>query len=337
MINKDLLKEMIDKKLVDVQKHPTADLFIYNYSPTVQYEKLWNEITLQTRGLILDAEMNVIARPFKKFFNLEEHQPEDIPLEHFDVTDKLDGSLGITYHLNGVPFIATRGSFTSEQALHATEILHNKYGHLLDRLDKDKTYLFEIIYRDNRIVVDYGDIDDLFLLSIICNKTGEEFFYDIGFPMTKKYDGIRDINTLRQIQEDNKEGFVIRFKSGFRVKIKFDEYVRLHRILTGVSNIAIWEYLRDGLPFDELLDKVPDEFYNWVKLTITQLQDKYNEILNEAKSNFKELESRKETAFYFQTQKYPSVMFALLDGKSPDKLIWRMIRPKFSKAFKIEN
>ena len=80
---------MVDEKLVSVQKHPDAALYIYNYSPRVQFEKLWNEVTLQTRGLILDAEMNIIARPFKKFFNLEEHQPEDIPQMPFDAYEKI--------------------------------------------------------------------------------------------------------------------------------------------------------------------------------------------------------------------------------------------------------
>ena len=141
---------MLDEKLVSVQKHPDADLFIYNYSPKVQYDKLWNEITLQTRGLILDAEMNVVAKPFGKFFNLEEHQPEEIPQLPFDVFEKMDGSLGILYWLNDKPFIASRGSFESEQAIKATEILHQRYADTFIRLDKNSTYLFEIIYPTNQ-------------------------------------------------------------------------------------------------------------------------------------------------------------------------------------------
>jgi len=224
MLNKELLKQMIDEKLVSVQKHPTADLFIYNYSPRVQYEKLWNEVTLKTRGLILDSNMNIIASPFGKFFNLEEHAPEEIPSLPFNVYDKLDGSLGIIYWLNDKPFVATRGSFTSDQAIHATEILHTKYNHLFDKLDKDKTYLFEIIYPQNRIVVDYGSLDDLILLTIICNKTGEESLEDIGFKTVKIFDGINDIQKLKELEEENKEGFVIRFNNGFRIKMKFAEW-----------------------------------------------------------------------------------------------------------------
>lgn len=335
-MRKELLQQMVNEKLVSVQKHPDTDLFIYNYSPKVQYEKLWNEVTLQTRGLILDGSGNVIARPFGKFFNLEEHKPDEIPQLPFDVYEKMDGSLGILYWVNDKPFIATRGSFTSDQSVHATEILYSKYPHTFDKLDKTATYLFEIIYPQNRIVIDYGDMDDLILLTVIDNATGDERIEDIGFPIVKRFDGINDLQELKTLEENNKEGFVVRFKNGFRVKMKFAEYVRLHRIIAGVSNVAIWEYLSQGKSFDELLEKVPDEFYNWVNKTQSELMNQFNQILAENKAVFKELETRKETALYFQTQKYPSILFSMLDNKTPDKIIWRMIRPKYSKPFKTD-
>ena len=336
-INKQLLQQMLDERLVIVQKHPAADLFIYNYTNKAQYDRIWNEITLQSRGLILDADLNIVARPFKKFFNLEEHLPGEIPDEPFEVYEKVDGSLGILYWLNDVPYIATRGSFISDQALHATKILHQKYPHTFDKIDRNATYLFEIIYPGNKIVVDYADKDDLVLLAVINNSTGEDMpLQDIGFPIVKKYNGINDLNQLKNLEEENKEGFVIRFKSGLRVKVKFTEYLRLHRIITGVSNLVIWEHLSEGRSFDDLLEKVPDEFYEWVKQTSDDLTAQYDAILTESQNSFKQLSTRKETALYFQTQKYPSVLFAMLDGKPFDKIIWKMIRPRYTKPFKIE-
>lgn len=333
-LNKELLKELVKNKLVSVQRHPYADLFIYNYSPKVQYERLWNEVTLRTRGLILDSEMNVVARPFNKFFNLEEHKPNEIPKLPFDVYEKMDGSLGILYWLNNKPFIATRGSFEGEQANHATRILYEKYEHTFDKLDKASTYLFEIIYPQNRIVVDYGAMDDIILLSVIDKETGVERMEDIGFPIVKKYDGINDLNELRALEGDNKEGFVVRFKNGFRVKMKFAEYVRLHRMITGISNITIWEHLSEGRSIDELLENVPDEFYGWVKETKDELIKEFNIILEESRKTFKEFGTRKETALYFKTQKYSAVLFSMLDKKTPDRIIWKMIRPEYSKPFK---
>ena len=92
MIDINKLNELVNQKYVSVQKHPEADLYIYNYTQNAQYEGFWNQITLMCRGLILDGQGNIIARPFPKFFNLEEHQPEEIPKENFEVFEKMDGS-----------------------------------------------------------------------------------------------------------------------------------------------------------------------------------------------------------------------------------------------------
>ena len=335
-INEVLLQQMIEERIVNVVKHPTENLFIYNYTSKAQYDKVWNEVTLLTRGLILDRELNIVSRPFKKFFNFDEHKKEEIPLLPFVVQEKLDGSLGILYWVKDKPFIATRGSFDSMQAIHGNEILYSKYNSSFEKLDRRKTYLFEIIYPGNRIVIDYGNIDDLILLAVIDNENGLDVELDktIGFKTVEHYDGLDNFEKIKLLEYENKEGFVIKFQNSFRTKIKFSEYVKLHKIITGVSNIAIWEYMKDGKDLDELLEKVPDEFYNWVKQTKNDLQNHFLTIYDESKKVFKELATRKETALYFQQQKYPAVLFGMLDGKKPDNIIWRMIRPTFSKAYK---
>lgn len=337
-LNLDLLNQAVTEKWVSVQKHPEADLFIYNYAPVVQYQKLWNEVTRLTRGLILDGQGRVAARPFPKFFNLEEHQPGEIPPEPFDVFEKADGSLGILYWLGDQPAIATRGSFASEQALHATDLLRCRYASCFSRLERGVTYLFEIIYPANRIVVDYGDQDDLLLLAVLDNQTGRDLPLpeDLPFPQIRRYDGVRDLVQLRQLEQDNQEGFVIRFQSGFRVKVKFAEYVRLHRLLTQTSSTLIWEHLANRRPLEELLEKVPDEFYGWVKQTQAELESQYAEILKEAQASFKTFPSRKDCAAYYFTQKYPHILFRLLDGKDPGELIWKLIKPPYSRPFKTE-
>lgn len=336
-INLPELQSLIDQKYIAVQKHPHAELYIYNYTPKVQYERLWNELTLLCRGLILDAFGKIIARPFPKFFNLEEHLPEQIPNESFDVFEKLDGSLGILYWLQDEPFIATRGSFDSEQARKATRFLYSTYASSIPFLQKERTYLFEIIYPENRIVVDYGGKEELILLAILNNKTGEDLpLEDIGFPLVKKYDGLHDIRQLRKLATENQEGFVVRFKNGFRVKVKFEEYVRLHRILTGVSNQMIWEMLREDKPLDEMLDHVPDEFYQWVKHTREKLLSEFAAIENQCRQDFRILEDRKTTALYFMTCAYPGILFSMLDNKDYKPAIWKMIKPRHEKPFKTE-
>ncbi len=333
-MNFELLEEMVEQGFIYKKKHPTADLFIYNYSQKAQYERAWNEATLSARGLILDSDHRIAAKPFGKFFNLGEHKPEEIPSLPFEVFEKMDGSLGILYWIGDDPFIATRGSFKSDQAKHATKLLYNEYSNLFHLIDRESTYLFEIIYPDNRIVVDYKGLDELILLTVIDNKTGEERLDEIGFQVVKQFSGEDDLNSLLDFEEDNKEGFVIRFSNNFRIKVKFAEYVRLHKIMTNISNVVIWEYLSQGRPLAELIEGVPDEFYEYVKETSKGLQHSFDSILEECQQVFKVLDSRKETALYFQKQIYPHVLFCLLDNKKPDKIIWKLVRPNYAKPFK---
>lgn len=334
MKNIELLNQMLEAGYLEVQRHPEHNLYIYNYSPTVQYERVWNEVTLACRGLILNDKYEIVARPFGKFFNLGEQENQILPNEPFEVFEKMDGSLGILYWIEDKPFIASRGSFASEQSDKANELLYSKYKDAVNKLEKGKTYLFEIIYPQNRIVVDYGDMEELVLLAIIDNETGLDLPLEaIGFPIVKKYHGIKDITKLKELEEANKEGFVVKFSNGLRYKIKFEEYLRLHRLVTRVSTINIWEYMKENQSFDEILDRVPDEFYDWVKKTVDELNTAFKEIENQCLKDFKVLESRKETALYFMTCKYPSVLFSMLDKNNYAPIIWKMIRPEFQKAF----
>lgn len=338
---KSKIKPYLEEKFISEQKHPEIDLWIYNYTSKAQYEKKWDEITMMCRGLILDNNGKIIARPFKKFFNMEEHIQKNgkLPSEDFKVYEKYDGSLGILYWLNDEPRLATRGSFTSEQAKKGTEILHTKFKHY--PFNKRLTYLFEIIYPKNRIVIDYKGKEELILLAVIDTETGEELPLEnfSEFPIAKIYGGITDIKKLKEMQEDNKEGYVIKFDSGLRLKLKFEEYVRLHRLVTETSSKRIWEYLKENKPVDELLDKVPDEFFKWVKEKIETLQKEYSLIEEEARkefNNIKRIEARKEFAQEAVKKRTKAILFRMLDNEDYSEVIWMMIKPKAENPFKIE-
>ncbi|MEM9823926.1 MAG: RNA ligase [Bacteroidota bacterium] len=334
-MNIELLNDMILENFVRVNKHPELELYIYNYTPKTQYEAQWNEITLACRGLILDGEGQVVARPFAKFFNIEELEGKPIPDLPFEVFEKMDGSLGISYWVDGEVRIATRGSFTSEQAEKANLMLNSRYAAAKAKMQEGRTYLFEIIYPENRIVVDYGEEESLTLLAVIDNETGKELpLEQLGFPLVRRYDGLADFRQLKILEEDNREGFVVKFQNDFRLKVKFSEYVRIHRIMTQVSTISIWEYLKDGKSFDEIIECVPDEFYDWVRETKAKLERQYAVIEAQAKADFKVLDSRKETAIYFMTCAYPKVLFLMLDNRSYNEAIWRRIRPDFERPFR---
>ena len=182
-IDIELFREHESQGLITCRSHPTEDLVIWNYTPKCTYAQAWDDVTIQSRGLITKLDGTIVSRPFPKFWNLEEDKVS-IPLEPFKVTTKEDGSLGVLYFIDDTPYIATRGSFISEQAIRGTEILHQKYKDF--HFKKQYTYLFEIVYPQNRIVVDYGDTEDLILLAIIHTETGEEFQHTQPLP-TREY------------------------------------------------------------------------------------------------------------------------------------------------------
>ena len=84
------LEKYYQDGLLSKQTHPIHDLTIWNYSPKVQYDKLWDDITIQCRGLVTNSNGDIIARPFKKFFNYEEVSIHDTPDEEFEIFEKMD-------------------------------------------------------------------------------------------------------------------------------------------------------------------------------------------------------------------------------------------------------
>lgn len=321
------------------QTHPSLDLTIWNYTPKVQYESLWDEITLSCRGLVTNSHGDIVARPFKKFFNYEEHVKEDLPNENFVVYDKMDGSLGILFNYHNQWIFASRGSFMSEQSIRGFEILKKyPYQHLL----KDKTYLFEIIYPENRIVVNYGNMERVVLLGAVNTETGVDYdihggaYVTMGFDVVQRYDGVHDFITLKSKIPNDKEGFVILFRNGTRMKLKGDEYVRLHRIITNISNRDIWELLKDGKPMDEILDRVPDEFYDWVKNTVSDFESNFTKIKESVEDEFYQLINKKEFAEKIKNNPNKHLLFKRLNSysKQLNDQIWGMLYPNYSKPFK---
>ena len=312
------------------------------------------------RGLITDLEGRIVARPFQKFFNLEEHEGEDSKLPYlnwkqdFIATRKLDGSLGILYQAEGKPCIATRGSFTSDQAEEGQRILEER-GYSDFAFDSELTYLFEIIYPQNRIVVDYGGQRDLILLDVVRNEDGTSPAYGeihgiaqrIGCPVVPDI-GFGDVKLRIALAEyskqnlPNEEGLVVRFDDGTRFKVKFEDYKRLHRLITGVNARHIWENLAAGNSLDELMDRVPDEFMEWVKKTVASLRAAFTsheknaqEILDSIVGRLGPDASRKDLALEIVKHKgLSSVMFHMLNGKDPAPLIWKMLKPISSTPFK---
>ena len=280
LVDPILLFDHVEKGFVSVQRHPTLPLFIYNYTQKATFENVWGDGTIDyCRGLIVcnsgDRCYEIISRPFKKFHNLNttsipETLEENLPNTTPTITAKLDGSLGILWQFEGEYGIATRGSFTSPQATWATTLLKERVKGLVPHryhstnlpTNSDSTYLFEIIYNDNRIVVDYP-FEDIVLIGLVNKETGEEACYETvvavaasrGFRCVEQITG-RSIHDCKADNIPNHEGYVISYDrlgtDPLKVKIKMEDYVRLHKIVTGMNPRSIWEKLSTGQDIDQL-------------------------------------------------------------------------------------
>jgi len=358
-MNMEEVKKRIDNGLITVRKHPFLDIFIYNYTTKTQYDGLWDEYTERCRGLIVDNKGHILNNPFRKFFNFGEKEYtkiENLPSEVPKVTEKIDGMLGILYEEgdNGDVAICTRGTFDSPFAIWATNWLRSK-GYSFGDFKKEYTYLFDIVYPDNKIIVDYKGRAELVLLAVRNNFSDEELDHvkeaqRLGLSYAKEYsfEKVEDaVKYLDGLQGSEFEGFVCKYTNGLRVKIKSLDYIRLHKLLSGVSARDIWLSLRDTGSVDSVVENVPDEFMQWVKRIETELKVSKMEILTKAMNitlDAKKLERRADQFDYISRRSKKDyglglrkIAVLLLDGnvRKAEFWAWQMIKPS-GEVFKIE-
>lgn len=341
------LQAETDNGNVNKQVHPTLPLAIYKYSQQCVFTRNWNETTLLCRGIVLDDQGEVVINSFPKFFNHAEgdglvgYTERKNSGVFYTVTDKMDGSLIQVARYKGQVVISSSGSFTSPQAMKATELLKNKH----DSIEEGWTYLFELIYPENRIVLDYGSKTSLTLLACRATATGFErtlSLLDGDFEIVPTVDyfvGLGEIeNELKKDKFINKEGYIVKFADGYRVKMKYDEYFRLHKIVSGVNEKYVWECLRDGVDIEASLVNIPDELFDFVKKAKAKLQAKFNVIETEALAllstlNILNLERKLQAQWLLSKhKKEAAVVFCMLDKKAYADRIWKQIEPEFKQG-----
>lgn len=314
--------------LGDVMVKRKDGLILFNYSPKAQYENRWNWFERNSRGLILDEVTGkVIARPFPKFWNWGENgRMTNAPI--VNVWEKLDGSLGICYRRHGEWHVATRGAFDSPQAQWATEWVRRNTS--LSRFpDVDVTLLFEIIYPDNRVVVDYGDRAECVLLAIRENLSGNYLrLRHPPLPIAKHYEiaDPAELVELCQKLDANSEGFVAEFADGQRFKFKGEEYKKLHRLISGLSFKYAVEVVQSGT-VEQARGAIPDEFLTEFNGWVDEIQCRVEEIQSAVDAQFAiaPKSERRDFALWVK-ENCPDLMhymFARLDNKDYLPILYR--------------
>lgn len=351
VLDSDLLERHVEDKLVRLREHPeNPDIVVANYAQSVSYGSLWDDVTSQCRGLIFNRDTGeVLARPWAKFFNHNQVEAPDMAgFGDIEVTDKMDGSLIIGWRDgHGGMRTSTKGSFNSEMVPVADSLLVDHGG--ID-IDPEWTPLFEVIYPGNRVVVDYHGKRDLFALGAVNMVTGEvvgpehEILDGWKGPRTEVFevDGINDV--LQMKPRENAEGVIIRdVDTGEMVKIKQDDYVDLHRMVTNMSTLHVWELLKND-DIAKLIDDAPDELYDSLQSHVNDFTSQHDaevdavmrvrdEILGDlGLSVDREMSREERKAFAIEVQgrgkRLSSKLFAATfnpDGLS--EMVWNDLRP----------
>lgn len=339
---KSELDKRVEQKLVTVTK--SGPLSLYNYSNSCVYEKQWDEYTMAARGLVIHDDGRIIARPWPKFFNMGERpetMPDALPAETPELSMKYDGSLLVVFFDGERWRAVTRGCWENIQTKYANEWLTQNH----HRLMVGYTFLFELVAPWNRIVVHYAQAD-MVLIGVIETESGNDWTYAAvqNYAQDRKLTPLRfERKPLTELKLDdpaikNEEGFVARFSSGLRVKLKYKQYLYLHKIVTGLSVKGIWEILASGNEPD--FSNVPDEFMGWYTKQRDKIKTEYEKVEQLAVLVYSQIgkrETRKDYAEQFT--KHPAIagaLFRMLDGKPHAELLWKQVKPNAHEVFKVD-
>ena len=145
-----MFSDLIDKGLVK-ESHQNG-LYVYKYAKKVFYDNLWHldDRLLEARGIILDAKGNIIHRPFKKVFNLNENGVTVDRDKEVLAVRKVNGFMGAVSYHNGYNLYGTTGSTVSDFAKLAEQEISKAGLHV----KPNYTYLFEIVHPSDPHIVE---------------------------------------------------------------------------------------------------------------------------------------------------------------------------------------
>ena len=156
----------------------------------------------------------------------------------------------------------------------------------------EATYLVEIIYPENRIVVKY-EFAGLVLLTMY-DGFGREIDYEglklegkyVGLPVVDKIscNSINDLLDKAKTIDCNQEGWVLHFDNGFRLKIKGDQYCRVHRMISNCTPLAVWDMIRHKENIDEVKKELPEEFHHDLDIIRCKIEAQFEKAYENAKA-----------------------------------------------------
>lgn len=334
-----------------LRKAEDEDLVQYNYSEYCNNAGLWDDITSFNRGNIYEKKTGkLIARAMPKFMNFgqlpEDKQKWFLSQHKFITTEKKDGCFGILYMYKGEVRCNSRGAFDNYVTDKIKELLP-KYL-MVKRLLEHNTLNVEVISPATKIICDYGNEEELYLLTAFnfehkeYDKNAVDLLANVLRMPTPKRNYMCWDNLLKWCKEADftEEGFVACVEeyngTAFeRVKLKSEDYLRIAKIKANLSKYTIWKLMKNDYEqnttlLQDYVKDVPDEFSSLVKQYIDELNNELDVLCKEAQTLYeqtKDIEQR-DLAKHLGDNVYKSCIFNLRNGKDIRKILIKMIQPE---------
>lgn len=332
------IKKTLESSPYKISIKEDENYYKLNYN---QIESDFSEnIVEECRGIIFRKSDNKpVCVPFTKFYNFGETRASKIDWASAKVLEKLDGSIISLWYDNHKWHVSTNGTIDSSTAQLQVSIVDSETRYRIDNyydlfrlaflkmkidyqefklnLNKDYTYIFELVSCYNRIVVPYKDTK-LYHIGSRNNYTLMEEDLDIGIEKPKKYN-IHTLEDCLRVAEElpfSEEGYVVVDAHWNRVKIKSPAYVAAHHLKNNgvITYSRVLDMIKIGGD-DDFISIYPEyrEIFESVKDKLTSFMKDCVDILFEF--NQVNFETRKEFAIWATSKRFPSLLFLLLDEK----------------------
>lgn len=239
-------------------QHPELPITIYNYTQKASFEEKWDNITINSRGLILNNDGRIVIKGPKKFFNKEEKWSAKFDISQSIISEKLDGyyisiKLDDLYGL----VISSRGSFCNKYTTSAEKLITEP---IRRQIQPNIQYFCELLQNfpgDEGIIVTRHPKPKLVCWAMR-GEDGKEIIPtkdNCPFEIARKMSFEESIQYLHQEVEG-----VVAYnpQTEERIKIKTDWFLNLHRLISDCTPNRVWEICKSGGQVEDL--DIPNEF-----------------------------------------------------------------------------
>ena len=276
-MNKDQLKKFVEEnpRLVSMRPAGTG-ISVLKYKKTVFYNNLWNDFLEECRGTIVDADFNVVSRPFTKIYNYGVEAKAPVLSGHTPLTAyrKVNGfMIAMSWHNNDI-LVSTTGSTDSPFVDLAKEMMltHMSWADWQMALlgGQGFTYMFECVHpTDPHIVPEKPGMYFLGWRANTWESTVVGYGSDIGAVWTEYAQDVLHcystetmnvtVNELIALSKTVKhEGFVAYTEDGQSFKIKSPYYLTSKWVARNPRTDKLTDLTRD------IKHNIDEEYYNLI-------------------------------------------------------------------------